>query len=64
MKFNEQLKINKTPENEDLSSKEKASDHLKNIEEVFKLNPELANAVYEALGFKNEQSLEVKNKKI
>lgn len=51
MKFNEQLKIDKTPENEKLSSKEDNFNHLKNIEEVFKLNPELANAVYEALGF-------------
>jgi hypothetical protein len=34
------------------------------VEELFDSNPELANAVYEALGFKNEQSLEVKNKKI
>ena len=64
MKFKEQLKIDKTPENENLSSKENNFNHLKKIEEVFNLNPELANAVYKALGFKNEQSLEVKNKKI
>lgn len=49
MKFNEQLKINKTPENENLPSKEDESNHLKNIEEVFKLNPELENIAVEAI---------------
>jgi len=39
-------------------------EHEKGIREVFKLNRGLANAVYETLGFKNEQSLEAKNKKM
>lgn len=49
MKFNEQIKINKTPENENLPSKEDEFNHLKNIEEVFKLNPELENIAVEAI---------------
>jgi len=49
MKFNEQIKINKTPENENLPSKEDKFNHLKNIEEVFKLNPELENIAVEAI---------------
>jgi len=57
MKFNEQ--INKTSKNEKLPSKEDNLNHLKNIEEVFELNPELASAVYETLGFDKKLSSKV-----
>lgn len=49
MKFNEQLKIDKNPETEKLSPREDNFNHLKNIEEVFKSNPELENIVLEAI---------------
>jgi hypothetical protein len=41
-----------------------STEQEKNRWGVFIINPKVANAVYETLGFKNEQSLEVKNKKI
>jgi hypothetical protein len=60
MKFSEQPKINKTPENKNSSSKESLLNHFKNIEEVFKLNPELTSAIHEALGFDKNLSSKVK----
>jgi hypothetical protein len=59
------IEIKKVGKPVQLSLFDKINDDVKSgVSELFESNPELANAVYEALGFKNEQSLEVKNKKI